>query len=122
MVKKGWFIILVVLFMGLNINAKEILVEQVSLEYTLYLLDEFRHSTQEFSSIINIIKKYHPDYSDEAIVNLITLAYHTIKQHVPKISLYDVAYGIKRFSSDKLCIDLKDLVRAYINSQLPLTI
>ncbi|MCM8824075.1 MAG: hypothetical protein NC822_05330 [Candidatus Omnitrophica bacterium] len=122
MVRKVWLVIFMVLFMGLNIKAEEILVGQVSLEYTLYLLDEFRHSPEEFSSIINIIRKYHPDYSDEGIVNLITLAYYTIKQSVPKISIYDVAYGIKRFSSDKLCIDLKDLVRAYINSQLPLTI
>ncbi len=85
--------------------------------YKLSVLDNFNHSSEKFSSILDSISSYHPKYTREKIGNLIISAYFTVKRHHPYISIYKVAEGIKRFSRDSLGIDLETLAYSYILSQ-----
>lgn len=87
-------------------------------EKMLYTLDKENHFPREFSAVLRAIHYYNPYYSVAEIADLITQAYFTIKLNGTDISLYEVADGIRRFSSDELGIDFKEMVHAFINSQL----
>lgn len=92
--------------------------ENFSVFSRLSILDEARHSSREFFEIIKTIRYYNPRYTDENIADMIALSYYKIRGSSPDISIYKVAEGIERFSSDKLGIDLKSRVMAYIKSQV----
>ena len=113
MVKK---IVILFLLIGLfSINYTP--AEEWSPEHTLYTLDDFQHLPSEFLAIVNIIRSYKPNYIRGEIIDFIKTAYYTLRMQGIQISIYEVAEGIRRFSIDNLGIDLKDLVRAYVDSQ-----
>lgn len=86
-------------------------------EDNLAVIDEYQHSSDKFSLILDTIRDNHPKYTRERIGILIVTAYHEVRKFNPNVSVYDVADGVKRFAADNIGLDLQDLVVSYIKSQ-----
>ena len=84
----------------------------------LSVIDKSQHSKEQFQTIINILKKHHPDITEDEISGLIYYAYQRLQTDFPDISLYDVASGI--LESSKILvgqkITLREIVALYIAS------
>ena len=91
--------------------------ESIPYEYGLSFEDSFEHSPKEFLLAIREIQYYKPNYSREEIAEMVMLTYRYVHKQGRRVSVYEVAQGIKRFSKDKLGIDLKTLAMAYAFSQ-----
>ena len=87
--------------------------------YSLSMLDNLEHRPRIFYEKVKTIHAHQPEYSREEISDMIIAAYYTLKSSGKQVTLYDVAEGVRRFSVDELGINFEDLVRAYVDSQLP---
>jgi len=91
--------------------------EPLPVSQKLSLLDRSEHSPQEFFYILKTIRFYNQSWSFAEIADTITASYSGLKKSNPGLTVYDVALGIKRFSSDTLGIRLQLLADSYIKSQ-----
>jgi hypothetical protein len=90
----------------------------ISDEYILSCYDKFEHTPKEFLSILSEIQYYKPNYSKEEIGEILMLTWRYVRRHGVHISVYETSQGVKRFSKDKLGIDLKTLAASYGFSQI----
>lgn len=87
-------------------------------QHKLHVIDSYKHSPAEFYILLNRIRQYQPGYTNNDIGTLVAIAYEELTKHGENVSVYEVAEDIKRFVKDRVGMDLKSLVRAYIDSQL----
>lgn len=87
-------------------------------EYKFYVLSDFKYNFSDFKENITDIRRCHPQYSVKDILETIIIAYNKIKEKRSDVDIKEVVEGIERFADDNLGIDFKDLVSAYIKSQI----
>jgi len=91
--------------------------ERVFMEDTLSVIDQRHHTPEQFLSVLDAIHANHPKYSTERIGDMVARSYYEVVKANSQMTIYDVALGIKRFSQERIGLDLKDLVVTYIESQ-----
>jgi hypothetical protein len=91
--------------------------ERVLIEENLSVIDQYKHTPEQFLSVLDEINTNQPKYSIEKVGDMVVRSYYEVIKSNNQLTIYDVALGIKRFSQDKLGIDLKDLIVTYIESQ-----
>ena len=111
--KKLWAVLLVMVLMMPVLGQ----AAKVAMEETLSMLDEYKHSSDQFQKILVAVQENHPKYTSDKIGDLILKSYYEVRDAKPNVGLFEVAEGVRRFSVDKIGLDLKDLVVAYIDSQ-----
>lgn len=83
----------------------------------LSVIDKNQHSKEQFQTTLNILKKHHPEYSEEEIAGLIAYAFGRLREEFPDISIHEVALGI--LENSKILLgkaNLKEIVALYIAS------
>ncbi len=83
----------------------------------LSVIDKNQHSKEQFQTIVNILKKHHPECSEELLAGYIAYAYGRLREEFPDITIHDVALGI--LDNSKLLVgkaDIKEIVALYISS------
>ena len=88
------------------------------MEQTLSDIDHNKQSASKFLSIINTIKEYSPDLTNDDVGNYIGYAYQQIHDKLPDVSLYEVAYDLKEMmiggNGSSMKLKLNEVVAIYI--------
>jgi len=73
-----------------------------SIEKDLSIIDNYRHTSDQFLSILNTIRKYYPEYTNQIIGDWIAHAYKEVRKELPDITIYEVARDIKGLAVDSM--------------------
>lgn len=92
--------------------------QEASIGDYLSIIDNRKHSAEQFLSILNVIQNYYPEYTRLEIGDRIAYAYKEVHEQITDISIYEVAKDIVEMviagNTGTLTIKLNEIIATYM--------